>query len=34
MRKHITTIIVCTMFAAGLSLLLYPFVSNQWNNYR
>ena len=34
MRKHITTIIVCTMFAAGLSLLLYPFVSNQWNTYR
>lgn len=34
MKKHITTIIVCTMFAAGLSLLLYPFVSNQWNNYR
>lgn len=34
MKKHITTIIVCTMFTAGLSLLLYPFVSNQWNNYR
>lgn len=34
MKKHITTIIVCIMFTAGLSLLLYPFVSNQWNTYR
>lgn len=34
MRKHITTIIVGIMFAAGLSLLLYPFIANQWNNYR
>lgn len=34
MRKHITTIIVCIMFAAGLSLLLYPFAANQWNTYR
>lgn len=22
------------IFLAGLSLLLYPFVANQWNNYR
>lgn len=34
MRKHITTVIVCIMFAAGLSLLLYPFTANQWNTYR
>ncbi len=34
MRKHITTVIVCIMFTAGLSLLLYPFMANQWNNYR
>ena len=34
MKKYITTIIVCIMFTAGLSLLLYPFVSNQWNTYR
>ena len=34
MRKHITTIIVCIMFLAGLSLLLYPFTANQWNTYR
>lgn len=34
MKKNITTIIICIMFAAGLSLLLYPFVANQWNNYR
>lgn len=34
MKKRITTILVCAMFAAGLSLLLYPFVANQWNNYR
>lgn len=34
MKKYITTILVCMMFTAGLSLLLYPFVSNQWNNYR
>ena len=31
-RTHIT--IVSLLFLAGLSLLLYPFVSNQWNNYR
>ena len=34
MGKHITTVIVCIMFTAGLSLLLYPFMANQWNNYR
>lgn len=34
MKKNITTVIVCIMFTAGLSLLLYPFVANQWNTYR
>lgn len=34
MKKLITTITVFIMFLAGLSLLLYPFVSNQWNTYR
>lgn len=31
MRKHISTIILCITFIAGLSLLLYPTVSNYWN---
>ncbi len=34
MNKKITTIILILMFTAGLSLLLYPFTANQWNNYR
>jgi sortase A len=34
MKKKTTTIVICIIFLAGLSLLLYPFVSNQWNNYR
>lgn len=34
MKRKITTITICIMFLAGLSLLLYPFVSNQWNTYR
>lgn len=34
MKKKITTITICIMFLAGLSLLLYPFISNQWNTYR
>lgn len=34
MKKKSTTIIICIIFLAGLSLLLYPFVANQWNNYR
>ena len=34
MKKKSTTIIICVIFLAGLSLLLYPFVANQWNNYR
>lgn len=34
MKKVMTIIIVPIMFLSGLSLLLYPFVANQWNNYR
>ncbi|NCB92767.1 MAG: class C sortase [Clostridia bacterium] len=35
MRKiKSSTIIIIMIFLAGLSLLLYPFISNQWNNYR
>lgn len=30
-RKHISTIILCITFITGLSLLLYPTVSNYWN---
>lgn len=31
MRKYISTIILCITFITGLSLLLYPTVSNYWN---
>lgn len=34
MKKKLSTIIICIIFLAGLSLLLYPLVANQWNNYR
>ena len=34
MKKRMTTIFVGVLFLAGLSLLLYPFVSNEWNTYR
>ena len=34
MKKKSTTFIICIVFLAGLSLLLYPFVANQWNTYR
>ena len=33
-KKTLTTITITLIFLAGLSLLLYPFVANQWNNYR
>ena len=32
MRKHISTIITVIIFLTGLSLLLYPTVSNFWNS--
>lgn len=34
MKKHITVLLFPILFLAGLSLLLYPLVSNEWNNYR
>ncbi|MDE7320175.1 MAG: class C sortase [Lachnospiraceae bacterium] len=34
MKKHLTTALFSVIFLAGLSLLLYPFISNEWNNYR
>ena len=34
MRKKLSAMIFSILFLAGLSLLLYPFVANQWNNYR
>lgn len=34
MKKKLMPITVILLFLAGLSLLLYPLISNQWNNYR
>ncbi len=34
MKKHASKIFIVILFLAGLSLLLYPFAANQWNNYR
>lgn len=34
MKKYLTTALFSLIFLAGLSLLLYPFISNEWNNYR
>ena len=34
MKKRLTTFIFALCFLAGLSLLLYPLVANEWNNYR
>ena len=34
MKKKAGTLVIGIIFLAGLSLLLYPFVANQWNNYR
>ena len=34
MKKKAGNLEICIIFLAGLSLLLYPFVANQWNNYR
>lgn len=34
MRKKVSALIFSILFLAGLSLLLYPFAANQWNNYR
>lgn len=34
MKKKLNIIFIIIIFLAGLSLLLYPLVSNQWNSYR
>ena len=34
MKKKTSKIFIVVLFLAGLSLLLYPFIANQWNNYR
>ena len=34
MKKKLSIILAGILFLAGLSLLLYPLVANQWNNYR
>ncbi|MCI8639883.1 MAG: class C sortase [Coprococcus sp.] len=34
MKKGVRIILISVLFLAGLSLLLYPFVANQWNTHR
>ncbi len=34
MKKRASRIFIPILFLAGFSLLLYPFVANEWNNYR
>lgn len=34
MKKILQNTLIVMVFLAGLSLLLYPFISNEWNNYR
>ena len=34
MKSKTSKLMIGIIFLAGLSLLLYPFVANQWNNYR
>ena len=34
MKKKLNTILIAVLFLAGLSVLLYPLVANQWNSYR
>ena len=34
MKKRTTTIVIILIFLDGLSLLLYPFIANEWNTYR
>ena len=34
MKRKANKLIIGIIFLAGLSLLLYPFIANQWNNYR
>ncbi len=34
MKKKLKTLFAVVFFLAGMSLLLYPFIANEWNNYR
>ena len=34
MKKKVSKFFIVIIFLAGLSLLLYPLVANQWNNHR
>lgn len=34
MKKKLSTIVFAILFLSGLSLLLYPYISNEWNSYR
>ena len=34
MKKYLKKMIIVFIFLSGLSLLLYPLISNQWNDYR
>ena len=34
MKKKMNKFIIAVLFLAGLSLVLYPTVANQWNTYR
>ena len=34
MKKKLNIIVIAVLFLAGLSVLLYPFIANQWNSYR
>ena len=33
MKKHLSTIILILVFLTGLSLLLYPSISDYWNSF-
>ena len=33
-KKKTPTILVILLFIAGLALLLYPYIANEWNTYR
>ena len=33
-KKKSSSFLVILLFVAGLSLLLYPYISNEWNTYR
>ncbi len=34
MKKYLTRILVVLLFLAGLGMLMYPMISNMWNNHR